>query len=85
MYKNKRTGIFNGICLLVTFLFIIIVFINAVNSTSVYHLVSYIHMIGIGLIFIYLLLIIYNIVQFIRNFIGYLEALKVEVIIEEGN
>ena len=83
--KHKKIGIVNMILVLTTFIFIIYVFLNAINSTSVYHLISYIHMIGIGLIVIYILLMFINVIQFIKTFNGYLEALKVEVIIEEGN
>ncbi len=83
--RNKKIGIINIITLISIFIFIIIIFLNAINSTSVYHLVSYIHIIGYGLIFIYLILMVIHIIQFIKTFNGYLEALKVEVIIEEGN
>jgi len=83
--KNKKIGITNILIFTFTFVFIIFIFLNAVNSTSIYHLISYIHIIGYSLILLYSINSIIHIQQFIKTIIGYSEALKVEVIIEEGN
>ena len=81
--SKKRTSILNITTFVFMFIFIIIIFLLAINSTSLYHLISYIRIIGIGLFIVYSLLFVYDCFEMFKTIINYIDSLKVKVIIVE--
>ncbi|MGN1343807.1 MAG: hypothetical protein ACI4U3_04455 [Traorella sp.] len=81
--SKKKTGILQLFFLVLTFLFIIIVFLLAFQASSLYHVISYLKMISIELILIYGFSFLFIFIELIHTIKGYQKALEYHIEIVE--
>ena len=79
--SKSKYGYLNLWTFILVYLFLILMFIFAVYSGSLYDVMNYIRIIGIGMILAYSISLIVQIKEFIIAIKYYIESLKVQVVI----
>lgn len=81
--SKKKFGYFNLFVFVCIYVYLILMFLMATYSGSLYQVMNYIRIIGIGIILMYSISFIIQIREFIIVVKKYIESLKVEVVIIE--
>ena len=79
--SKKRYGYFNLLSFILVYLFLVLMFIFAIHSGSLYQVMNCIRIIGIGMILMYGISFVVQIKEFIIGIKEYIESLKVKVVI----
>lgn len=82
LFTGKRSyGYFNLLVFVFIYFFLIIMFLFGIHSGSLYQIMDYLRMIGLGMILVYSLSFMIQLKEFIDSIKNYLEALKIKVVI----
>ena len=81
--SKKRYGYLNLLSFISVYLFLVVIFTFAIHSGSLYQVMNFIRIIGIGMILVYGISMIVQIKEFIIGMKEYIESLKVKVVIME--